>query len=727
MRILFATIFLISSSSAALAAPLQYRISQFGLKDAEHTADDGSRSNGVYRFNDSGYAAGSARVRSSSGGIGYGSTAWVYDGNTVRKTGLRNSSGDYIGTSFYGLGTGGHVIGYGNRTEPGRGRLTWVDDGNDNNNAVQIGLFDADHTRNDGAQDNFAYRVNASGQATGIAYRFKADDRQHTEQATYVGQNGRSAWFYDGNTTHRLGLTDTNHTQGVYGCGGQYGCGDLFGLDRQDSIAMHLTDAGKVVGWSQSFWDKGVPAPDEADSYWAWENGVTTRLGLLDTEHTRSTDGKQDSNYADNSLTLSFVNGAAQMTGVQQRYANNGREKGNSAWVYDGVTTKKIGLLSSVYRRASDDYRDNRVHGINESSQVIGTAARYGAASESLGQQAWVYNGSVNRVIGLKGAEHIDAVGGRYSSPDAINNAGQTAGYTKRYDVAGNEIGQSAWFDNGTASEKIGLIDAPHTRSTDGYKSSAVELLNETGQVAGTAERFAGDGTATGQSVWLFNGVTTVQVGLEGGQFVSNQGEAFNYVTMLNDAGFAAGYTDRPHPLDGVYSTSDFPYGGCPGEFWEDYLTGQCHGDLGRSAWVFDGADTIALDGMSSRSDGYSYSEVTYLGEDGLVIGSYEAFDSADNLLGDYAFAYRADFGLVNFSTLINSSFQEQDWTSIEDLFINDSGAIVGNGYLADGSRMSFNLTAVPIPGAVWLFASALAGLGWTRRSQSASTSEVIA
>jgi hypothetical protein len=54
-----------------------------------------------------------------------------------------------------------------------------------------------------------------------------------------------------------------------------------------------------------------------------------------------------------------------------------------------------------------------------------------------------------------------------------------------------------------------------------------------------------------------------------------------------------------------------------------------------------------------------------------------------------------------------------------EALDINASGQIVGYGTLADGSKAAFLVTAVPVPAAVWLFGSALVGLGWIRRKTS--------
>ena len=47
---------------------------------------------------------------------------------------------------------------------------------------------------------------------------------------------------------------------------------------------------------------------------------------------------------------------------------------------------------------------------------------------------------------------------------------------------------------------------------------------------------------------------------------------------------------------------------------------------------------------------------------------------------------------------------------------VNASGQIVGVGTLSDGSKQAFVATVVPVPAAIWMFASGLGLLGWMRR-----------
>ena len=57
---------------------------------------------------------------------------------------------------------------------------------------------------------------------------------------------------------------------------------------------------------------------------------------------------------------------------------------------------------------------------------------------------------------------------------------------------------------------------AEHTRN-DGYKSAAFPTeLNEAGQVRGYSDRYNGGSTDLGHSAWLYDGATTIDIGLTG-------------------------------------------------------------------------------------------------------------------------------------------------------------------------------------------------------------------
>jgi hypothetical protein len=74
---------------------------------------------------------------------------------------------------------------------------------------------------------------------------------------------------------------------------------------------------------------------------------------------------------------------------------------------------------------------------------------------------------------------------------------------------------------------------------------------------------------------------------------------------------------------------------------------------------------------------------------------------------------YLAGGGIANLGTPVGTG----DWLNLVSL----SFRAEGNGFGGGGSTIeidNINVSAVPIPAAVWLFGSALAGLGWIRRKQ---------
>ena len=101
-----------------------------------------------------------------------------------------------------------------------------------------------------------------------------------------------------------------------------------------------------------------------------------------------------------------------------------------------------------------------------------------------------------------------------------LNATGQVAGVAQRFNGASADLGQSAWlatpFFDGVQlewdSRDVGLTDTQHTRN-DGYRSNNVIALSEAGQVAGNARRFNGGGADLGQSAWFFNGSVTTNIG----------------------------------------------------------------------------------------------------------------------------------------------------------------------------------------------------------------------
>jgi uncharacterized membrane protein len=103
-------------------------------------------------------------------------------------------------------------------------------------------------------------------------------------------------------------------------------------------------------------------------------------------------------------------------------------------------------------------------------------------------------------------------------------------------------------------------------------------------------------------------------------------------------------------------------------------------------------------------------SRLTAINDSGIAVGMAEALDGLDAAMITYD-----GETILDLNTLVDLT--GTGLVSLDEAFdINANGDIVGVGTLSDGTRTAFVLTAVPVPAAVWLFASALGALGWLRR-----------
>jgi hypothetical protein len=629
---------------------------------------------------------------------------------------------------------------------------------------VALGLDDLEHTRDDGYKDSFAFRLNEAGQAVGRSERYNGG-------STSLGQ---SVWFYDGATTFNIGLTGAEHTRD-----------DGY----KNSFENGLNDAGQVVGRSERY-DGGNTFLGE--SVWLYDGATTMDIGLTGLEHTRNT-GFKSSNPRQ-------LNGAGQVMGTSERYNGGGTYLGESAWLYDGTTTIDIGLIGPEHTRSTGS-RFSEPRQLNEAGQVVGRSDRFNGGSTFLGLSAWLFDGTTTIDIGLTGTEHTSTGGVRNSFSRSLNEAGQVIGISARFN-GGVTFGNSAWLYDGATTIQIGLTGPEHTRG-DGFKQSITSFLNEAGQVAGTSLRFVATSIGSG-SAWLYDGATTREIGLTGAEHTRDDGFRSSGVAGLNEAGQVIGTSNRflgptylgssawlfdgaatfEIGLTGAEHTDDdgFRYS----QSFKVNEAGQVRGHserynggstyLGVNAWLFDGADTVAIgltgaehtrnDGykfseshgmnevgqvigsserynggsallgqdawfydpllqqtfslsLSTRSDGVAFSSVNYLGDDGLALGYYQLFDAFDNSLGYRAFYFTVAGGLHDLGSLVEGGLSANGWDYLASAVRENSrGQIIGGGKLTSpsGDQMPYLLTPVPEPSAFFLWAFGALGLLTCRR-----------
>lgn len=413
----------------------------------------------------------------------------------------------------------------------------------------------------------------------------------------------------------------------------------------------HLNEAGQIVGYSARFdGDTGL-----GRSAWLYDGSVTSNIGLTDAVHTRY-DGVQFSEPWQ-------LNNAGQVSGYSSRY-NGIISGGRSTWLYDGTSTVNIGLTDAEHTDSSG-FQYSTPAGLNNSGQVSGFATR--AAG---GRSAWFYDGSTTSNIGLTDAEHTRDDGYRYSQASSVSEAGQVLGYSTRYG-GDADLGRTAWLFDGLTTHNIGLTGAEHTRD-DGYRFSDNSWINKAGQVVGRARRFDGS-TSNGETAWLYDGSSTVDIGLTDAEHTSSNGSRSSGATRLNDDGLVLGNSDR---YDGTT-------------------------DMGRTAWIYDGSTTFNIgpaDSDHTRDDGYRFSRGVDLNEAGQVIGNSERYVGGPEV-GSTAWMYDG-------TTLINIGLTSPEYTRDDGLQYNSVERLNQAGW-ASGSAARFDGSTI-LGGDAWVYHSEL-------------------
>jgi hypothetical protein len=563
-------------------------------------------------------------------GAGYTSS----DGFQYSQTQFLNDQGQVVGRSTPYSGT------------TPLGTDTWSYNGS---STLRIGLTGAGYEASSGYRDTTAQRLNMQGQVAGYSNRYNSS-----------GLIGQDAWLYNGSSTLQIGLTGAGYERGD---------------GHRNSQTQFLNEQGQVAGYSSRYYSSTTAVGQDA---WLYNGSSTVQIGLTGTGYERG-DGLRSSQ-------TQFLNDRGQVAGYSSRFSARAA-LGQDTWVYIGSSTLQIGLTGTGYEQ-SDGFRYSIAQRLNKQGQVVGQSSRFSGATP-LGQDAWLYNGSSTLQIGLTGAGYERGDGNRMSQTLFLNEQGQVAGQSNRYSGT-TALGQDAWLYNGSSTLQIGLTGAGYETS-DGYRNSQARFLNGQGQVAGYSQRISTDYSDLGRDAWLYDGSSTLQIGLTGAGYEASNGFRYSEAWFLNGQGQVAGYSQR------ISTDSD---------------------DLGESAWLYDPNMNQTFDfTLSIRpGDNYAFSRATYLGDDGLVLGAYTLFDQNSGAdLGSRAFYFAIGDGLHDLGLLVDD-LTPDGWLALATA-ISAGGMrnfIIGGGTLTDmtgDAAYLLTATSVPAPAAVWLLGTALTGL----------------
>lgn len=462
-----------------------------------------------------------------------------------------------------------------------------------------LGYFDAEHTdpRNGEARSSVASaNIGPRGQTAGHSNRYTATG----------GDNGTTAWLFDGETLWRIGFTDAQHTAGTY----------------RRSTVKDMNRHGVAVGSSLRFNARGR---DLGQSAWISNGPTTVRVGYTGPEHTQSTTGYQSSGVFriyDNGWILGF----------STRFAPDGTTVGQTAWLSDGreitplrgdfplpsafndrgdiggifgselptgepityawrwrhgVITK-LGLRDAEHIRPADGSSQSVLGGMNARGQMFGGSTRWLPTSDWGGDSAWMFDGSTVMRIGLRGPVYERETDYQGSFGLAMNGRGQVMGRTYRWDARGEYIGEAAWRATNGHTVRVGPHDAEHTNRRDKFQAASPMFINHRGDIAGTASRFR---PANGRTAWMDDGTTVHRMGLRDVDHTEvEHGDQWSDVSALNAVGQVIGTSQRYLPAPGTTAwfydpvtrtTTPIEADGRP-------VTAQVLDDTGRVTGVFD-------------------------------------------------------------------------------------------------------------------------------------------
>jgi uncharacterized protein DUF3466/PEP-CTERM motif-containing protein len=585
-----------------------------------------------------------------------------------------------------------------------------------------MGLFDAIHTRNDGAHEGWLQHTTTTGFAAGYSVRWNIDSKA-----------GNSAWVYDSatGTSTRIGLIDPE------------------GAERWSSTTKFLNQGGQVVGtsgWNYSsssswgwFFDSATQTDTQIGYFddqhthtdgrqitevqaltesghsfgnsmcydgstymgrwvWAYDSnlGTTTRIGFFGTEYTSPINGEQYS-------VFSLANSQGYAAGLSRLFPEN---MGTAvAWSYNPTTSavRRVGMNDPSGNVLWSGAHDG-ILGITENRLVIGQF-HYDTSRQAI----WVHNDASNTTTqaSLFDAEHTSPSGKQYATDAEWNSSGQVIGRSYRYPMEdeGRE-GSSAWmFDPATAATtRLGFTDAEHTKITDQEQTSWAEAINESGMVIGGSRRWVlGTDYDNGKTAWLYDPSTDATTKLGNRSTIPGTGSYHHNVAVainnqgqvIGEAQQTAGYagnamwmydsasdTTRQLGLADALHThpyEDYQYDGFSGITDSGLVAGSSlrlglypyNSSSGQTAWLYDWDSDSTTPLVFSENEEYeAFSVVDHLTDDGIVIGKYQLFEGDEDTTILRTFIGSLDDGFFDFDSLVAGGLAPNGWDWLEqDLF----------------------------------------------------------
>lgn len=517
--------------------------------------------------NASGAAIGTATVYGPSG-ASVGTTAWYYSPFTGTTTAIgldpsyptvgysyANSSGGGRSVSLngnYSLNAAGYSVGSSNRFigDAGRGADTWIYNpatGVTTRTGLSDGIYTSTAASNLGTRSSSALGANAAGQAIGTSSRYNAAG----------GTLGSDAWFYNPTT----GISSAIPLPTAAGVTFQQASGN-----QSVSLSFNgsVSNSGKVLGTATAY-AIGTEANLGTD-VWLYDSASasTSIFGLTGaataTENYEASTGSRNKTIV--RLTASGI--AAGTTYAyegstykrQQAWAQNVNSGGPRLLGLSG-NADAASVTGITYELPGTSGRHSTAAIVTETGYVGGLSYRY-TGSVQTGNDVYVHNFTSNSTVRVNpvGAAWENSVGRRSSNLSHISLDGDAAGTATRSNGASGTAGTTAgfYYNSSTAQTyEVGLSGSPLYVDNNGYGTTSISAINNTGLVAGQTGRLAGQAVIfnptagyfneplLGNDAFIFDSNTESQYLLRP-DGISETDRIKTTVTGISDTGVAVGY-----------------------------------------------------------------------------------------------------------------------------------------------------------------------------------------